>query len=133
MGEAEKENVNFVIVPRMTSREVVSLLLERFPAMRERICPDEEDFDLATCVYDSFATEVVRRVDDHEVFKSVIRFIDDIAESKDPTLRNVLEVCILEGIAADPDVARRVSGAVGENARRLLRDVERDFYHRMDA
>ncbi len=132
MAEAEKESVNFVIVPRMTSREAVSFLLDRFPAMRDRICPDEEDFDLATCVYDSFATEVVRRVDDHQVFTAAIRFIDEIAESKDPTLRNVLEVCILEGIAADPDVARRVSGAVRENARRLLRDVERDFYHRKD-
>ena len=132
MAEAEKESVNFVIVPRMTSREAVSFLLDRFPAMRDRICPDEEDFDLATCVYDSFATEVVRRADEHDLFKLVIRFIDEIAESKDPTLRNVLEVCILEGIAADPDVARRVSGAVRENARRLLRDVERDFYHRKD-
>ena len=130
MGEGEKESVNFVIVPTMTPREVVSLLLDRFPAMRDRICLDEDCFDLPTCVYDSFATEVVRRVDDHDLFKSVIQFIDEIAESQDPTLRNVLYVCILEGIASDPDVARRVSGALGETARGLLRDVERDFYHR---
>lgn len=132
MGEAEKEGVNFVIVPTMTPREVVSLLLDRFPAMRDRICPDENCFELPTCVYDSFASEVVRRVDDHDLFESVIRFIDDIAESKDPLLSNVLYVCILEGLASDPDVARRVSAAVAETARGLLREVERNFYHRMD-
>jgi hypothetical protein len=132
VGEAEKEGVNFVMVPTMTPHEVVSLLLDRFPAMRDRICPDEDCFDLPTCVYDSFANEVVRRADDPGVFESVIRFIDDIAESKDPLLSNVLVVCVLEGIATDPDVARRVSGAIGETARTLLRDVERNFYHRMN-
>ena len=132
MGEAEKDGVNFVIVPTMTPREVVSLLLGRFPAMRDVICPDEDCFNEETIVYDSFATEVVRRVDDRDLFDSVIRFIDDIAESKDPLLNNVLVVCLLEGLASDPDIARRVSGAVGETARTLLRDVERNFYHRMN-
>jgi hypothetical protein len=132
MGDTEKEGVNFVLVPTMTPREVVSLLLGRFPAMRDLICPDEDCFDLPTVVYDSFATEVVRRVDDRDLFNSVIRFIDDIAESRDPLLNNVLVVCLLEGIASDPDIARRVSGAVGETARTLLRDVERNFYHRMN-
>jgi hypothetical protein len=132
MGEAEKDGVNFVIVPTMTPREVVSLLLGRFPAMRDVICPDEDCFNEETIVYDSFATEVVRRVDDGDLFDSVIRFIDDIAESKDRLLNNVLVVCLLEGLASDPDIARRVSGAVGETARTLLRDVERNFYHRMN-
>ncbi len=113
MGEAEKDGVNFVIVPTMTPHEVVSLLLGRFPAMRDLICPDEDCLDLPTVVYDSFATEVVRRVDDGDLFDSVIRFIDDIAESKDRLLNNVLVVCLLEGLASDPDIARRVSGAVG--------------------
>ena len=132
MGDTEKEGVNFVLVRTMTPREVVSLLLDRFPAMRDLICPDEDCFNEPTIVYDSFATEVVRRVDDRDFFGSVIRFIDDIAESRDPLLNNVLVVCLLEGIASDPDIARRVSGAVGETARMLLRDVERNFYHRMN-
>jgi hypothetical protein len=129
----EKENTDFVLVRTMTSREIVSLLLGRFPAMRELICPDEDYFDLHTCVYDSFAAEVVKRVDDQDFFKSVIQFIDDIADSKDPLLSNVLIVSLLEGIAADPEVARRVSAAADETARGLLRDVERTFYGRMGA
>jgi hypothetical protein len=132
MEKDEKNVPDFVIVPTMTPREVVSLLLDRFPAMRDLICPDEDSFNLPTCVYDSFATEVVRRVDDRDFFSAVVQFIDDVAESKDPHLRNVLVVCLLEGVAADPQVARRFSGAVGEAARGLLRDVERDFYHRVN-
>jgi hypothetical protein len=132
MGEAEKASPNFILVPMMTPREVVSLLLGRFPAMRDLVCPDEDCFNEPTRVYDSFAPEVVRKVDDRELFKSVIRFIDDIAESKDPLLSTVLVISLLEGIAADPDVARRVSSAVGETARMLLRDVERKIYHRMN-
>lgn len=132
MEEAENNVLNFVIVPTMTPRDVVSLLLNRFPAMRDLICPDEDSFDLHTCVYDSFAAEVVRRIDDGDVFRSVIRFIDDIAESKDPLLQEVLVVCLLETFAGDPHIARRFSDAVGEHARTLLRDVERDFYHRVN-
>jgi hypothetical protein len=132
MGQAEKEGPDFVLVPTMTPRDVVSLLLDRFPAMRNVICTDEDCFNEPTRVYDSFAAEVVKRVEDRDVFKSVIRFIDDIAESKDPLLSTVLVISLLEGIAEDPDVARRVSGAVGETARTLLRDVERKIYNRMN-
>ena len=67
MVEAKENRPNFVIVPTMTNREVVSLLLDRFPEMRERICPDEECFVLPTVVYDSFASEVVRRADDRDL------------------------------------------------------------------
>jgi hypothetical protein len=133
MGETKKEDVNFVIVPTMTSREVVSLLLDRFPALRDVVCPDEESLKLATCVYDSFAAEVIKGVDDREFLESVIAFINDIAESTDRLLREVLVVDLLEGIAANPEVARKVSRVVGEEARRLLRDVEKNFYDRDNA
>lgn len=132
MVETGKEGVNFILAPTMTPQEVVSLLLSRFPAMRDLICPDEDCFEQPTCVYDSFAHEVVKRVNDRDFFESAIRFINDIAESKDPLLSTVLIISLLEGIAEDPDVARRVSGSVSENARRLLRDVEVKVYHRMN-
>jgi hypothetical protein len=132
MGEAEKKDPNFVLVPTMTPHEVVSLLLSRFPAMRDVVCPDEDCFNEPTRVYDSFDAEVVRRVDDREVFQRVVRFIDDIAENRDPLLSTVLVISLLEGIAANPDVARRLSGAVGGTARMLLRDVERRIYQRLN-
>ena len=131
MGEARKQDVNFVVVPTMTEHDVISLLLNRFPAMRDLLCADEESRDLATCVYDRFAAEVVRGAGDREFFASVIRFIDDIAEGRDTLLRTVLEMDLLEGIAADADVAQKVSDAVGDTARRLLHDVERKTYGRI--
>ncbi len=131
MGDAKKDSINFVLVPTMTPRDVVSFLLNRFPETCELVCPDEDCFEQPTRVYDSFAAEVVKRVDELDFFESVTRFIDDIAESKDPLLGTVLVIDLLEGIAADPDVAGRVSRAVGENAQRLLRDVERKIYHRI--
>lgn len=130
MGEVKKTEVNFVIVPTMTPREVVSLLLTRFPTMQNIVCPDEDCFEEPTRAYDSFASEVVRRADETDFFESVIQFIDDIAESKDPLLSTVLVICLLEGIAGDPHVARKVSSAVGEHARGLLRDVEKKIYGR---
>lgn len=128
--ETRKEGVNFIRVRTMTPREVVSLLLSRFPAIRDLICPDQDCLDLPTVVYDSFAAEVIKKADDPDFFESVIRFIDEIAESKDPLLSTVLVIDVLEGIAADPQVARKVSGAISENARALLRDVEMKVYHR---
>jgi len=101
----------------MTPREVDSVLGSRFRTMRDLICPDYECFEKPNCVYDSFAAEVVRRVDDCNLFESAIRPINDIAESKDPLLSTVLVISLLESIAADPDVARKVSGAVSESDR----------------
>jgi len=74
----------------MTPREVDSVLWSRFRTMRDLICPDEECFEKPNRVYDSFAAEVVRRVDDCNLFESAIRSINDIAESKDPLLSTVL-------------------------------------------
>jgi hypothetical protein len=130
MGEAEKEGVNFVLVPTMTPREVVLFLLSRFPGMQSVICPDEDCFEEPTRAYDSFAADVIRRVDDRQFIDSVGHFVNDAAERKDFLLRDALIACLLEGIAADPEAARSLSDVLNENARSLLRDVERNFYHR---
>ena len=130
MGEADKEGPNFIIVPRMTDREAVSLLLSRFPAMRDLPCGVEDCLDLSTVVYGSFTSEVLRRSDDSALLESVVQFINEIAESKDRLLRNLLDDCLLDGIASSPDVAGKISGALSEKARELLRNVERNFYHR---
>jgi hypothetical protein len=130
MGEAKAQGDNFILVRTMTPREVVSLLLSRFPSMRDLICPDEYCFEEPTRVYDSFASQMVRKVDDTDFFESAVRFINEIAESKDPLLSEVLIISLLEGIAADPEVAQKTFGALGENARTLLREVEKKIYGR---
>ena len=74
--------------------------------------------------------EVLKRADDHDFLQSVIQFINELAESNDPLLREVLVICVLEGIASDPDIAQGISGALTQPARALLREVEEKFYGR---
>jgi hypothetical protein len=122
--------VNFRVVRTMTSREVVEFLLHRFPEVRESICPDEFCYEEPTRAYDYFASEVIRRTADLDFRRSVVEFINDAAESKDPLLKVVLVSSLLEGIAAEPKVARKISVALGEKARNLFRDVEGRIYGR---
>lgn len=131
MEEVKKREVNFVLVPTMTPREAVSLLLSRFPAMQNIICPDEDCFEQPTRAYDSFATEVVKRADDSQFLDSVGHFINDASEKKDPVLRDALIASLLEGIASDTKVTRRLYDVLSVNARKLLRDVERKIYGRI--
>ena len=84
----------------MTSRELVCLLLERFPDVREVVC-DEDCFDLSTIVYDSFARIVIQRSDDAGFMQAVGSFIDELAESEGALVREVLTSCLLEGIASE--------------------------------
>jgi hypothetical protein len=121
---------DFVIVPTKAPAEAVTLLLDRFPELREFICSDQYCFSEPTRVYDSFAMEVLKRADDHDFLQSVIQFINELAESNDPLLREVLVICVLEGIASDPDIAQGISGALTQPARALLREVEEKFYGR---
>ncbi len=104
--------------------------MDRFPQLREVICSDQDCFSEPTRVYDSFATEVLKRADDHDFVKSVAQFINELAESKDPLVREVLVICVLEGIASDPDVAQGISGELNHPGRALLKEVEEKFYRR---
>lgn len=130
MSPDKDKTINFVIVPTMSSRELVCLLLERFPNVRDLLCLDEDCFDLSTVVYDSFAGIVIQRSDDPEFIQSVGRFIDELAESKGSLVREVLITCLLEGIAADERVARMISRRISQRSRCLLHEVEIGFYGR---
>lgn len=130
MNSGNDKTVDFVLVPTMSEREVVCLLLNRFPAVRDRVCPDEDYFEWPTIVYDSFATIVLEESDDSTFIQSVAQFIDELAESKDRLIKNVLDASLLESIAADPQFARRISSIISPQSRSRLHDVERKFYLR---
>jgi len=131
MSSGNDKTVDFVLVPAMSEREVVCLLLNRFPAVRDRVCPDEDYFEWPTIVYDSFATIVLEKSDDSTFIQSVGQFIDELAESKDRLIKNVLDVSLLEGIAADPQFARNISSIISPKSRSRLHEVERKFYGRV--
>jgi hypothetical protein len=84
MSSDEHEAVDFSLVRSITPRQVVCLLLSRFPTMCDLVCPDEYCFEQPTRVYNSLARIVIDRSDDPGFIESVAPFIDELAESKDP-------------------------------------------------
>jgi hypothetical protein len=127
---SEQNEVNFVLVPTMTPRELVSLLLTRFPTVRDRVCADEDSFEDPFRVYDRFAEIVRERAGDSQFIESAVRFIDELAESKGSLTREVLMASLLEGIAGDEQFARTISCSISPRAKSLLHQVERSFYLR---
>jgi hypothetical protein len=130
MTSDRDREVDFVLVRTMNDRELVCLLLDRFPNVRDLLCPDEDCFDLSAIVYDSFARIVIQRSDDPGFIQSVALFIDELAESKGSLVYEVLMSCLLEGIAADEQVARTMSRKINPHSRSLLHEVESKFYGR---
>ena len=130
MSLDKDKTVDFVLVRTMTDRELVCLLLDRFPDVRDLVCPDEDCFELSTIVYDSFARIVIQRSDDPGFIQSVVLFIDELAQSKSSLVQEVLITCLLEGIAADEKVARMIERTMTPYSRSLLHEVETKIYGR---
>lgn len=130
MSVNEDKTVDFVLVRTMTDRELVSLLLNRFPNVRDLLRLDEDDFDLSTVVFDSFARVVIERSEDPGFLQSVAFFIDELAENKSSLVQEVLITCFLEGIAANEKVARMIELAMTPHSRNLLHEVEAKIYGR---
>lgn len=129
---SDKDNaVDFALVRTMTSHEVVGLLLNRFPSLRGLVCPDEYCFEEPTRVYDSFAGIVIERSDDPGFIQPVVLFIDELAESNDPLVKEILISSLLEGIAASAQVARMISRTMTPHSRSLLHEVESKIYGRV--
>jgi hypothetical protein len=130
MSSDKNKEVDFVLVHRMTDRELVRQLLDRFPNVREFLCPGEDCFDLSTVVYDSFARIVIQRSYDPAFIESVASFIDELAENKSSLVQEVLITCLLEGIVADERVARMIERTLTPHSRSLLHEVEVKIYGR---
>jgi hypothetical protein len=123
---------DFVVVRSRTPEEVVSLLLNRFPGVREIVASRDELYLAAPFhVYEILASDVRTKLDDPSFLQEVGKFIDDlVVEENDPLIGSVLVTSLLEGIAEDPEAAAQISAVIGERARALLRDVEIKIYGR---
>lgn len=130
MSSDEHKAVDFLLVRTMTPRQVVCLLLSRFSAMRDLVCPDEDCFEQPTRVYDSLARIVIERSDDPGFIESVALFIDELAESNNPLIKEVLISSLLEGIAVNAQLARMISRSVSPQSGSLLQEVESKIYGR---
>lgn len=113
----------------LTPIDAVSLLVARFPALREIVDAD----GLSTSphiAYGLLATEVLEKSADEALLDAVARFIDDLANSGDGLLEELLVIDVLEGIAQDPDVARRLKARINQKSASFLDSVEREFFGR---
>ena len=84
MSSDKDKAVDFLLVLTMTPRQVVTLLLSRYPTMRDLVCPDEHRFEEPSRVYGSFARVVIEKSYDLDFIQPVVRFIDELAERNDP-------------------------------------------------
>jgi len=115
----------------MTSAEAVALLVERFPMVLDLGESQQELVKTgAFYAYDRFASEAQNRVNDPNFLRLIGFFIDELAESKEPLLQELLIVSLLEKLAEEPKVAAKFEPHIGEKAKGLLKEVERKFYGR---
>lgn len=114
----------------MTGTEAVKLLVERFPALKQRVDDPKDLFETPHVTYGLLATEALENIHDRCLFKDLCRFIDDLANSGDDLLEEFLVIDVLEGIAQDSDLAARVGSCVSPKAREFLTRVEREYFGR---
>lgn len=130
MSSDTDKTADFVLLRTMTPRDLVCLLLNRFPTVRDRVCPDEFHFKNPTIVYDSFAKIVREKSGDSGFIQSVALLIDELANIKEPLIQDVLNASLLEGIAENAQLARTISGIISSHSGSLLHEVERKIYGR---
>ena len=63
-------------------------------------------------------------------FLPTCHFIDELANSCDDLLEELLVVDVLEGIAQDPQLAMKLRSKLGPKAGKFLECVEREFFGR---
>jgi|SRR5882724_9336663 len=117
------EGPDFIWIKTKTPEEVTSLLLERFPEVRDLAGPSELILDETFRAYGVFGAEIRRRIDDHSFLQSAGSFINELAESRDPLIGNVLEVGLLEDIAQESAAVNAISEYLSPKVKELIREV----------
>lgn len=116
----KKEETSFVMKSHMDSKEAVSFLINRFPFVLELV-ENPEDFDLgAYYIYELFADYLLDHHTDEEFLIAACQFIDDLANSGDLLLMNLLGVSILESAAQDQALVDKLKSRICTKAREGL-------------
>ena len=114
----------------MTGTEAVKLLIERFPSLKQRVDDPNDLFEMPHLSYDLLAAEARENVHDMVLFENLCKFIDELGNSGDDLLEEFLVIDVLEGIAQDPDLAKRVGSCISPKALEFLTAVEREYFGR---
>jgi hypothetical protein len=81
--------------------------------------------------YERLAALLVARSDDTLFFEAFCDLVDEMAQTGDPLLQDILIVSVLERIAEDARVAARLKQHIGSAGRDMLEAVERDLFGRI--
>ncbi|MEZ5355748.1 MAG: hypothetical protein R2762_24195 [Bryobacteraceae bacterium] len=91
-----------VLVPR--GPDLVRVLLDRIPEFRSHL--DEADLDLPYIVFGFFAEYLIGLPVGDPTLDCAVGFLNELAESGDPDLENLVQVAVFESLAGDERSAR---------------------------
>jgi len=118
---------NFIIRKTCTPVEAVSLLVRRFPVVLDLgETKSELEQQGPYYAYANFASRILADLNDKSVRDSVVKFIDELAESQDTLLEDVLITSILEKIAEDPELSHNIRLELQQKGAGMLRRVEEE-------
>lgn len=113
-------------VKTMTNSEAVLLLLDRFPELGNESLSDDEPY----YAYGLLGSEIQARKNNPVFIEVVCKFVTELANSRDPLLKDILITCVLERIAEDPELASTIKARLDGATKVLLENVERDLFGR---
>jgi hypothetical protein len=115
----------------MDTATALAVLVDRFPEVLARVDSPQDAFMAPPYLgYGLFAQEIVTRREDDAFLNKASRFIDELAESGDSVLEEVLVVSVLERIAEDASLAQKVKAKLRERARNMMKQVEAEYFGR---
>jgi hypothetical protein len=124
--------LNFIVVSQMGPGKTVELLRSRFPELAaEFSSPDNLEPHDPYHSYERFAEQALLRKNETALIERVFQFVNELAESQDSLLQELLAVTVLESLAQDREFADLLHANVNEKARKTLKDVEERHYGRI--
>ena len=103
-----------MLVPRT---DPVKLLLDRMPEFGARL--DTGDLDLPYVVFGFFAQYLLDLSEGDPILDRAVAFLNELAETGDPELENLVQVSVFESIAGE-DRSVRIKRGLRDKAARLF-------------
>jgi hypothetical protein len=115
----------------MNADTAIALLVDRFPEVLARVESPQDAFMAPPYLaYGLFAQEIVSKKQDEAFLNKASEFVDELAESGDPLLEEVLVLEILERVAEDASLANKLKAKIRERARNMMKQVEEEYFGR---
>jgi len=114
----------------MNAVDAVTLIAKRFPILRKRVDHPDDLFEMPHVTYGLLAAEMLENSDDDGFLARVASFVDELANSGDELLEELLVVDVLEGIAQSPGLSNRRRTRITPKAASFLESVEKEFFGR---